>query len=180
LLKTDIYNIAQVIGPAVTGLNATSVSQTLSASGSIHEFWDNTSTRKAYVDVNGDWYGRDLNPSRQVIAGTYIGSTTGTHTWACHSVFFLTNADFKCEYDGTYMFRWDNAGNYIGVASIKPGTGLVNSSYTFTSLPVCNSGSKFTQLGISDSNTAVFNDTITASGANIGIAFCDGTNWKFH
>lgn len=51
---------------------------------------------------------------------------------------------------------------------------------TYATLPGCAAGTEGSLIAISDSNSAVFNATITASGANHVMAYCDGTNWKVH
>lgn len=51
---------------------------------------------------------------------------------------------------------------------------------TFAGLPACSSALKGYSVFISDSNVSTFRSTITGSGANAGLAVCDGTNWTFH
>lgn len=47
----------------------------------------------------------------------------------------------------------------------------------FSSLPACAGGTEGTQAAVSDSTTNTWGATITGSGANHVLAYCDGTNW---
>lgn len=51
---------------------------------------------------------------------------------------------------------------------------------TFATLPICNTAHKGLSVFIADSNVSTFRSTITGSGANAGVALCDGTSWTFH
>lgn len=63
--------------------------------------------------------------------------------------------------------------NYSGGHQTAPGTWPGN-------FPTCNSGTAGLMFPISNSNVSTFNATITGTGSNKGIAYCDGTNWVFH
>jgi hypothetical protein len=47
----------------------------------------------------------------------------------------------------------------------------------FSSLPACAAGTEGTMRAVNDSTTNVWGATITGSGANHVLAYCDGTNW---
>ena len=51
---------------------------------------------------------------------------------------------------------------------------------TFATLATCDTAHKGLSVFISDSNVSTFGSHITGTGANAGIALCDGTNWTFH
>lgn len=51
---------------------------------------------------------------------------------------------------------------------------------TFSGLGTCNSGAEGTFKPISNSSSATFNATITTTGTNHVVAYCNGTNWTVH
>jgi hypothetical protein len=53
----------------------------------------------------------------------------------------------------------------------------VGTSSVFSSLPACAAGIEGTLMPVSDSTTNVLGATITGTGANHVLAYCDGTNW---
>lgn len=61
-------------------------------------------------------------------------------------------------------------------ASFQPG----GPARVFSTLPTCNAANQGASRLISDSNTAVFNAIVAAGGANVIVAWCDGSNWRVH
>jgi hypothetical protein len=50
----------------------------------------------------------------------------------------------------------------------------------FSALPACASGTEGTLAAVTDSTTATYGATITGSGTNHVLAYCNGTNWTVH
>jgi len=48
---------------------------------------------------------------------------------------------------------------------------------TFSTLPLCAAGTEGEHAAVTDSTTSTWGATITGSGANHVLAYCDGTNW---
>jgi hypothetical protein len=48
---------------------------------------------------------------------------------------------------------------------------------TFATLPTCTSGIEGTQSPVTDSTTNTWGATITGSGSDHVLGYCDGTNW---
>ena len=68
-------------------------------------------------------------------------------------------------------------------ATWNDGTGIMklpgfqSTAGIFTSIGTCNSGAEGTMRAVTDSTTATWGATITGSGTNHVLAYCDGTNW---
>ena len=85
--------------------------------------------------------------------------------------------------DGTACDISDSGSNYNGIPSglnnnskvitnsLKVGTSM------FSSLATCASGIEGSLQAVTDSTTNAWGATITGSGANHVLAYCDGTNW---
>lgn len=54
---------------------------------------------------------------------------------------------------------------------------LAGSVGAFSTLPTCAAGTEGSSRGVTDSSTATWGATITGSGANHVLAYCNGTNW---
>ncbi len=72
--------------------------------------------------------------------------------------------------------RPNNVSAKNSVNSFGP-AGLRTAPFTFTNLAACASGIEGTMVAVSDSTTATWGATITGSGTNHVLAYCDGTNW---
>ncbi len=72
--------------------------------------------------------------------------------------------------------QWMKHGD-IAVARIDALGNFQTVATTFSTLPTCASGTEGTQRAISDSTTNTWGATITGSGADHVLAYCDGTNW---
>jgi hypothetical protein len=53
----------------------------------------------------------------------------------------------------------------------------ISSLFTFATLPACAAGTEGALMPVSDSTTITWGATITGTGANHVLAYCDGTNW---
>lgn len=74
----------------------------------------------------------------------------------------------------------DTGGSTINAVVTLPATqgGLqVANAFVFSYLPACASGTEGTLRGVTDSTTNTWGATITGSGTNHVMAYCDGTNW---
>lgn len=75
----------------------------------------------------------------------------------------------------------NNGGNINLNVGVRSGTGVSGvisvPVTTFATLPTCVAGLNGSMRPITDSTTAVWGATITGSGANPVLAYCDGTNW---
>ena len=60
------------------------------------------------------------------------------------------------------------------------GNALQKNPVAFSTLPTCTSGGEGSLYPVKDSTTATFNATVTGSGSNHIIAYCNGTNWVAH
>lgn len=70
--------------------------------------------------------------------------------------------------------------------ALRTGTGLVlhkdtvqilPASFAFADLPTCNGGAEGSLRPVNNSNTAVWGATVSGTGANHILAYCDGSNW---
>ncbi len=59
-------------------------------------------------------------------------------------------------------------------------TGFQSTAVAFSALPSCVAGLEGTMAAVTDSTTITFGATITGSGSNHVLAYCDGTNWTVH
>lgn len=57
---------------------------------------------------------------------------------------------------------------------------LLGSPVAFASLPACSAALEGAARPVNDSTTATYNATITGSGTNHILAYCNGTNWTAH
>jgi hypothetical protein len=57
---------------------------------------------------------------------------------------------------------------------------LLGSPVAFASLPPCSATLEGAARPVNDSTTATYNATVTGSGANHILAYCNGTNWTAH
>ncbi len=55
----------------------------------------------------------------------------------------------------------------------------IPTTYAVMNTITCNAANEGVHFPITDSNVSTFNATITGSGANHGMAWCNGTDWKF-
>jgi hypothetical protein len=61
--------------------------------------------------------------------------------------------------------------------SVANSAGLSTTPTLFSSLPSCAMGTEGQRFAVTDSTTAVWGGTITGSGVNHVLAYCNGTNW---
>jgi hypothetical protein len=57
---------------------------------------------------------------------------------------------------------------------------LLGSPVLFASLPACSAALEGAARPVSDSTTVTYNATVTGSGTNHILAYCNGTNWTAH
>lgn len=95
-----------------------------------------------------------------------------------------SSLDYECDLNGALVF---NAFGYLEVVPLTdrvqtwsavqtfPSVSLVPNA--FASLAACSGALEGTLKPVSDSTTATWGATITGSGSNHVLAYCDGTNW---
>lgn len=64
-----------------------------------------------------------------------------------------------------------------GLGKVKFGDVVQIATSTFSGLPSCNPGEEGTLHPVTDSATSTLGATISGSGSNHVLAYCDGTNW---
>jgi hypothetical protein len=87
----------------------------------------------------------------------------------------VTGIEFRVATGSVFAFR-DVTGTASPQFAIFAG-GVQTLAVLFSALGTCNSAAEGTQSPITDSTTATWGATITGSGANHVLAYCDGTNW---
>src|SRR5262249_43553274 len=70
---------------------------------------------------------------------------------------------------------WTLPSTFAG--SIQTAKTLQTTAVAFSALPTCNGGAEGSQQEVTDSTTNTWGATITGSGTNHVLAYCDGTNW---
>jgi len=100
-----------------------------------------------------------------IITVTDLTVTTGYPGIACNQFPYSQIENFR---GGDYT--WSSQGT-ISVASsqLQP--------QTFASLPTCDSAHEGTQAAVTDSTTQTWGATLTGSGTNHVLGYCDGTSW---
>lgn len=94
----------------------------------------------------------------------------------------VSGPDLDCTNTGTSLCVKSDSGTFsINGAGVfaGQGVGIGPLSGGYSSLPTCNSGEQGYMYTITNSNTSTFGANITGTGSNIGIAFCNGTNWTY-
>jgi hypothetical protein len=107
--------------------------------------------------------------------GSGTVTTSGTPTTGFISLFTGSTVIGNSHLD-------DGITNSGAITSSEPvvvtgGFGIQLSVSTFASLPTCNSGAEGTTAGVNDSTTNTWGATITGSGTNHVLAYCDGTQY---
>lgn len=100
--------------------------------------------------------------------------TAGTIQWLTDIYHPTTFSAGISETAGVISFDSGTPGNG-GAATIQTRTTLVPKA--FSALPTCNSGAEGTMQAVIDSTTNTWGATITGSGTDHVLAYCDGTNW---
>ena len=133
----------------------------------------------AFLVPNGYFYGAldsgataqkllGLNGSNQTVVGSPIISGTAL-IWQDGNpttLATLASANTTCT----------NCNSALAVAGPIQANATVG-AVTFAHLAACAAGLEGTLVAVSDSTTVVWGDTITGTGANHVLAYCDGTNW---
>lgn len=69
------------------------------------------------------------------------------------------------------------AKTFSSTVTVTGGSGIQLSVGAFSTLPTCNSGAEGTTAGVNDSTTNTWGATITGSGSDHVMAYCDGSAW---
>lgn len=69
------------------------------------------------------------------------------------------------------------AKTFSSTVTVTGGSGIQLSVGAFSTLPTCNSGTEGTTAGVNDSTTNTWGATITGSGSDHVMAYCDGSAW---
>jgi hypothetical protein len=93
----------------------------------------------------------------------------------------LSGLEFAAESGGSHTFRINGTEvaniTTVGV-QVEGGTAQFQSvPGNFSTLSSCTSGREGTMAAVNDSTTNTWGATITGSGSNHVLAYCDGTNW---
>ena len=100
------------------------------------------------------------------------------------NVFHIAGQLTQCPFsDGTTCYNDTSAGNiWEYVSSSATSTAIKSPAFqatkgTFSALAACSAGLEGTTGAVTDSATNTWGATITGSGSNHVLAYCDGTNW---
>ncbi len=99
--------------------------------------------------------------------------TTGTET-AAVGVEILNQTFPGTAIANNWAVRYHAPNGDSGIRADGLHTSMVS---TFANLPTCNSAAEGGQQAVTNSNTNTWGATISGTGANHVLAYCDGTNW---
>ena len=92
-----------------------------------------------------------------------------------------SNGDFKTEFTGAWTGFMDGVTLTTPTFVIDSGTvtavGFTSPAVAFSGLPACNGAVEGTTRAVTDSTTATWGATVTGTGSNHVLAYCNGTNW---
>ena len=125
----------------------------------------------------------------EITGGSYTGNAaTATNATNVGVTSTATNATFYIPFisgdtTGNYNLNITAGPNYnpsTGAFVIPAGSGansLQLGTNIFSALPTCNSGAEGTSAPVTDSTTNTWGATITGSGSDHVLAYCDGSAW---
>lgn len=111
--------------------------------------------------------------------GGTVNNAFGFHALDVTGIGGTLNAAFKADAQTAGAHNW---GFYSDVSNIDHFGKVLDvttqlTKGTFSALPACAAGTEGMMGAVTDSTTAAWGATITGTGANHVLAYCDGTNW---
>lgn len=146
---------------------------------------DGTNASKTAL-LNGDiigqvsgrgWDGSTISNTAAAIQMVAGASTNWSGSDHSANIIFRTTPGASTTI-ATAMEVFASGGVGLGASPADPGTGVfLLKKQTFSSLTGCGSTIEGAMASVTDSTTATWGATITGSGTNHVMAYCDGTSW---